>query len=100
MNEIQTELKRRKTNADRLQEFFIERPHQWIAARDLEFAGRQAWRTRISELRKRLEAADLGTIVNRVRRFQDGSVIASEYMYRPKPLGRDAAEKIAQKCLF
>lgn len=46
--------------------YFKDRPLVWIPAVELEQFGRQAWRTRISEARQRFEAANDGTIENRV----------------------------------
>lgn len=103
------EATRRKSNTDRLREFFLARPLKWIDAVELEpVAGRQAWRSRVSDLRKQLEQEGHGTIVNRqfhprhVERDDRGqparlmlgpaSAVVSQYMFRPQPpQGRDAA---------
>lgn len=63
--------------------YFANRPNVWIDGRALEFAGRYAWRTRVSELRKPPFSM---TIENRQRRItrEDGMrVTVSEYRYRP-----------------
>lgn len=46
--------------------FVTSHEGQWIDATRFEQFGRQAWRTRISNARKRLEASGRGTIKNRV----------------------------------
>lgn len=59
-----------------------ERAGQWIPAEDfIVSCGRYAWRTRISDARKRL--ADRGAVENRLRRREDGSTI-SEYRFVPR----------------
>ena len=86
----QEAIRRRGKNL-KLRAFFAERPGQWINARDLEpIAGRQAWRTRVSELRRQLLAEGAGTIENRqfsIRRIDlEGyiaAIIRSEYRYVP-----------------
>jgi len=40
------------TLTEQLARFFREHAGEWLGARQLEFAGRQAWRTRVSDLRK------------------------------------------------
>lgn len=65
--------------ADRLAAFFRERPNQWVDGRELaRVAGSYAWRTRISDIRRR---PHLLTIKNRQRRIKtaDGTVIVSKY---------------------
>jgi hypothetical protein len=61
---------------------------QWLDAIRFEQFGRQAWRTRISDARKRLEAAREGTIENRVLRGKDHrSAVRSQYRFvRSKPV--------------
>jgi hypothetical protein len=91
---------RRQSNTDKLREFFLARPGAWVSARDLEFAGRQAWRTRVSEVRRRLQKDGLGTIECRVD-TQFGLPVASWYRFLPHtPLGRDAGSITAQRGLF
>lgn len=98
---MREELSRRKSNVEKLREFFLLRPLKWIDAVDLEpVAGRQAWRTRVSELRQRLEKEGAGTIENR-QQFRNRVVVLSEYRYLPyEPLGRDAATHRAGLPLF
>ena len=73
----------------RLASFFDQRPHVWIDGRELaKVAGFYSWRTRLSEHRQSLEAANLGAIEQRTRRVKgpDGktSYVVSEYRYVPK----------------
>jgi hypothetical protein len=67
--------------AEKLAAYFKARPGEWIPAIDLEFAGRQAWRTRISDCRTQFGMR----IDNRVRRLASGVKI-SEYRYVPEVL--------------
>ena len=69
------------SRAARLAEFFREHPNEWIAAIDLEFAGRQAWRSRLAELRF---APFHMAIENRVRVLANRSK-RSEYKFVPQP---------------
>jgi hypothetical protein len=87
---LKTEHARRQSNTAKLREFFEARPNTWVNAVELEdVAGRQAWRTRVSELRQRLERENAGTIENRQMRRAYAAV--SEYRFLPHvPLGRDA----------
>ena len=72
-----------------LEQFFRERPNEWIDGRKLEtIAGRYAWRTRVSDLRI-LRAM---TIENRQRRItppKDRPLLkpytVSEYRFVPRP---------------
>lgn len=81
---------------DRLAEFFKAHPGEWLGARELEFAGRQAWRTRVSELRK---APYFMRIENRVRIVRSSGPLepgrsrhfkVSEYLYRPSVEAHEA----------
>lgn len=81
---------------DRLAEFFKTHPGEWLGARELEFAGRQAWRTRVSELRK---APYFMRIENRVRVVRYSGPLepgrsrhfkVSEYLYRPSVEAHEA----------
>jgi hypothetical protein len=67
--------------------YFKARPNVWIDAGTLQdVGGRFASRTRISEVRKRLEAAGEGTIENRTSRMSSewaASVAESSYRYVP-----------------
>jgi len=95
----QQEAERRMTNKERIRARFLAHPGRWFGAQELEHdGGRQAWRTRVSEVRRDLEHEGLGTIVNRLSRRK--GAVTSEYMFRPIPLGRDASERVAQKELF
>ncbi len=70
---------------EKLADYFTARPGVWIQARELEFAGRQAWRTRTSDLRK---PPFNMVIENRIRHWHDPlrirpSFTISEYRYVP-----------------
>lgn len=67
----------RMTMRERVRRVLVQRAGQWIPAVDLEVGGRQAWRSRVSDLRQRGM-----TIENRVRRLPSG-VARSEYRYIP-----------------
>lgn len=68
----------------RLRDFFLARPNQWVLATQLEaVAGRQAWRTRVSDVRREFQMR----IENRWRTItrEDGSSFRiSEYRYVPE----------------
>ena len=106
---------RRQSNTEKLWAFFQQHPREWIDASDLEFAGRQAWRTRLSELRVRLEKDNLGTIENRIQhpfrlerdedgepvRIYIGGPVLSQYRFLPyKPIGRDSTQPTPALPLF
>ena len=74
----------RVTRTEALAEFFKARPMVWIYALDLEFAGRQAWRSRLSNLRfapYNMRIVNRQTIIKRA----DGRGVftKSEYRYEP-----------------
>lgn len=85
---MKVEIARRQNYAEQLEAFLRARPGIWIAAVTFEQFGRQAWRTRLSEVRQVIEAEG-GTIENRQRRVPLGPctttsyTILSEYIYRP-----------------
>lgn len=57
------EADRRQSRTDRIEDLFRSRPGEWIGVPDLADAGGFcAWRTRVSDLRKRLVRAGLGDI--------------------------------------
>jgi len=63
------------TFTDAVADMFRARPNQWVDARDLmRVGGQYAWRTRVSDARKRYG----WTIENRVRPIENG-VRVSEY---------------------
>lgn len=98
-------MKPRNNNALRLMAYVKDRPGQWLPATAFEQFGRQAWRSRVSDARKKFEAANDGTIENRIRREHragcakvfmadleehaacdcPGVWIISEYRYVPQP---------------
>lgn len=51
----------------RLMAYVKDRPNRWIPAQEFEQFGRQAWRSRISDARKKFHEAQDGTIENRWR---------------------------------
>jgi hypothetical protein len=74
-----------------LARYFQARPGEWIDGRQLEVAGRYAWRTRVSDLRR---APYSMTIENRLRRVQrdDGhTYLISEYRLVPEETIRASA---------
>lgn len=77
----------------RIGAFFQDRPLVWIPATELEQFGRQAWRTRLSDARRRYGLR----IENRVRKVRrsDGTLyVKSEYRYVPADL-LECAKEIA-----
>ena len=74
-----------RNRTDQLAEFFRRRPGQWVDGVLLgQIAGRYAWRTRISELRR---APHNMTITNRQRHVRGGDLAkwtVSEYRYVPE----------------
>lgn len=82
----------RHSNTARLMAFVKDQPNRWIPATSFEQFGRQAWRSRISDARKKFEAARDGTIENRQR---------WQYRHRldcPKWQAADASSSICQWC--
>ena len=95
---MRAELDRRESLTDRVEAWFLAHPREWIRAIDLEpIGGRQGWRTRVSESRRRLKARGY-TIENRIRKDSDG-LICSEYRLTWLALGR-AAETFMQPSLL
>lgn len=86
----QEEAERRVGGKVRVLAYFKSYPGKWISTRELELeGGRNAWRTRVSDARKVVEAEG-GVIQNRQERRADGS-IWSVYRYLPaQPLGPSA----------
>lgn len=75
---------RRKSLAYRLREFLIAHPGVWFDGRELaKHAGFYAWRTRVSNLRKRpyyMTIERRGSVI-----YEDGRTFKiSEYCYIPK----------------
>ncbi len=73
----------RQTFNDRVEVFFREHAGEWIHASRLEgVGGRQAWRTRVSDVR-RTRGLEIENRTRRVKRI-DGEVITiSEYRWLP-----------------
>ena len=84
---MRNELQRRLSNADKVEALFRSRIGEWIEARDFEEpGGRQAWRTRISQVRRERHMH----IENREERNAHNEVVGSWYRYlEHAPIGRD-----------
>ena len=65
----------------RLMAFLKDRPNVWIPAIEFEQFGRQAWRSRISDARRRFRAANDGDIENSVTKVNRTKL--SLYRYVP-----------------
>lgn len=89
------------TRASALAEFFRDRPFVWIDGADLGMiAGRYAWRSRISDLRR---GPHFMNVQNRQRRVRvDGrSFVVSEYRFEPRrERSADAGGVSASALLF
>jgi len=70
------------TLTEQLARFFREHAGEWLGARQLEFAGRQAWRTRVSDLRKPPYGMTIENEVKRIKTDQ-GEIRMSRYRYQP-----------------
>jgi hypothetical protein len=99
---MRAEIERRTRSCRKVLEFLRAHPQQWIAAQDfMALGGAMAWRTRLSDARKVIEAEG-GKLQNRqwranaiegqpATRLMLGPIV-SEYRYLPSaPLGRDAS---------
>ncbi len=82
-HQVSLPLATRPSMAAKLAAFFEARPGQWINARDLEFAGRQAWRTRVSELRHQPFNMDIPNRQRRVMGTDGAPYTVSEYRFVP-----------------
>lgn len=95
---MKEELARRKSNVEKLREFFLSKPLVWIGVHELaRIAGFAAWRTRCSDCRQVIETAGLGTI------RWNGNCRESAYRYEPfQSLGRSAETRVEspQRALF
>lgn len=88
------EQERRSSGTDAVMALFRAHPRRWITWQDLAKAGGScAWRTRVSDARKRFHKTGLDIVWN-------GQVKASAYMLREQPLGRDASQPLSQAALF
>lgn len=93
------EAERRQRFSQKLMAFFREREGQWIGTSELEkIGGQNAWRTRVSECRKHVEASG-GVIENHQQTIRDDDGepcgILSTYRYLSHtPLGRDAGTPV------
>ncbi len=66
-----------------LADLFRERPLVWIDGRELEIAGRYAWRTRISDLRRLPFNMTIDNRQRRVGRPDGTHYVVSEYRFVP-----------------
>lgn len=77
--------------------YFQARPYVWIHARTLQgIGGSFAWRTRVSQARKRLRAAGAGDIENTVERRGRDRVVDSWYRYVPAEPTATAGHNVNQ----
>jgi hypothetical protein len=68
-----------RTFTDNVEAYFRKRPGLWIAAIELEaVGGRQAWRTRVSEVRRE-RGLNIQNRTRRVRRMDGTHFTLSEY---------------------
>ncbi len=102
---------RRKRSCRKVLEFLRAHPREWIAAKEfMPLGGQMAWRTRLSDARRIIEAEG-GTLENRqwranamdskpATRLFLGPIV-SEYRYLPNaPIGRDASVPTVQPSFF
>jgi hypothetical protein len=89
----------------RVAALFIARPGEWIDGVELAAtAGRYAWRTRLSELRRAPYHMDIRNRQRRLRRADGSSFIVSEYRFEMREEVRKArattSEEIAAPALL
>jgi hypothetical protein len=78
----------RRPFVEAVKEYLMARPGVWVNAGALQGIGGQfAWRTRVSEARKALEAAGQGTIENQLVPVRDleGVRVRTDSFYRYVP---------------
>ncbi len=56
---MRDEFRRRLSLEDRLFHFILEHPHVWLDGRDMRPVGGDAWRSRLTNIRRRLAAQGL-----------------------------------------
>jgi hypothetical protein len=90
------EAERRASRTDGVEALFRARPGEWIRATELmDVGGWLAWRTRVSDARKRFVRAGEGTIE------WNGNVQASAYRYVPAPPHEESRQVLPiQEALF
>lgn len=108
---MKQEIERRQSNTEKVLELFRANPMVWLdAGLFMKIAGSMAWRTRISDARKIIEAEG-GLIENQQQRIQTYNEatghltqveqVLSSYRYVPYiPLGPSAETPRSQKSLF
>lgn len=84
-----------------LAQFFRARPLVWIDGRELEIAGRYAWRTRISDLRRVPYCMNIENRQRRIERPDGTTHVVSEYRFVPDAeMGRSAAGNVSASPLL
>lgn len=81
---MRDEFQRRQSLEDRLYEFILRNPRVWLHGRDMRPSGGDAWRSRLTNVRKRLD--DLGLDF----KWNKKHGIDAAYMLREKTLGPSA----------
>ena len=67
----------KRSYTDTLIAFLMEKPGLWVDGMTLAtIGGIYAWRSRVSDARRKLQAEGLGTIENEQRRQPNGSVVS------------------------
>jgi len=75
------EADRRHSNAELVEAYLVARPRQWVPAHVLaQIGGFCAWRTRVSDARRRIESGGRGTVE------WNHQVRTSAYRYVPPPV--------------
>lgn len=74
------------SRAQLLADFFKRRPLVWIDGRELEIAGRYAWRSRVSDLRRAPYFMDLENRQRRIESTDGTAIVVSEYRFVPQKL--------------
>lgn len=90
---MRDEFQRRQSLEDRLYEFILRNPRVWIHGRDMRPVAGDAWRSRLVEVRARLDALGLEF------RWNKKNGIDAAYMLTEKALG-PAAHVYREASLF
>lgn len=107
MSSLHPEIQRRQGNTAKVLALLRANPRVWLKAEHfMDLAGALAWRTRISDARKIIEAEG-GKLENRQTYVRKGDgeqemiCVISEYRYLPyQPLGRSADMPSVQPSLL
>lgn len=82
MDALVSELQRRQSNTEKVIAIFEDMPRAWLSwTLFADAVGERAYRTRISNAKKRLEQTGRGTIESRT--FKEGPRIITEYRFIP-----------------